>query len=283
MLIHGFGREGESSLAARIADRLPQHKPVIFEQYDAKAIFDAVLRAVPPDERMMLQKTWQQAITEDEENLLHALEAILSGPCAAYDPVAKRQPVLLITGDLETSALEQPAPGAILSPVKALYQAPFRAMLEAFERANTNSYLLLRSRYEFSLRNNKGVDLARRLHTVYSTLIDKSSNCEAEIQSGKIQDHLRGTAILDARAKQNKPYHAVLSYWHDDFAEINSIALRLERERRFCVWLDKWVASDKERWQQEVEQELSISNTRIIFLGQSTPKEWFTNEIYRSI
>ena len=48
VLLFGMGNLGKSSLAARIANRLPKHQTVVvYERYDALAIFEHLLRALP--------------------------------------------------------------------------------------------------------------------------------------------------------------------------------------------------------------------------------------------
>jgi hypothetical protein len=48
VLLHGMGNLGKSSVAARIASRLQRHQTVVvFERYDALAVFDGLLDSVP--------------------------------------------------------------------------------------------------------------------------------------------------------------------------------------------------------------------------------------------
>ena len=52
VLLHGQGRLGKSSLAARIADRCPDYAvAVVFGDYGALAILDAVARRCAPTRR----------------------------------------------------------------------------------------------------------------------------------------------------------------------------------------------------------------------------------------
>ncbi len=52
VLVHGMGALGKSSLAARVLSRIPHRPVLIFERYDALAIFDEVLTALPPAQRL---------------------------------------------------------------------------------------------------------------------------------------------------------------------------------------------------------------------------------------
>jgi hypothetical protein len=50
VMIQGMGNLGKSSLAERIASRMSDHTVVVvFERYDARAVFDALVKALPED------------------------------------------------------------------------------------------------------------------------------------------------------------------------------------------------------------------------------------------
>ncbi len=156
VLIHGMGALGKSSLAARVQNRMPQHHPVVvFERYDALAIFDQVLEALDPKSRLDEKTRWRETVKADPPALAEALEAWLS------DPLDTR-PALLIVDDLE-SILETPSQSDAATGVMPAYREALAAVLTAFERAQTQSRLLLTSRYEFRLPDGRGGDLAQGL------------------------------------------------------------------------------------------------------------------------
>ena len=155
VLIHGMGALGKSSLAARVQSRMPQHRPVvIFERYDALAIFDEVLGAGPeyPAAR-------KGALARGREGrsvaLADALESWLADPLDT-------KPILLIIDDLER-ILETPSQSDAPTGVLPAYRDALKAVLLAFDRASTQSRLLLTSRYEFRLPDGAGGDLAASL------------------------------------------------------------------------------------------------------------------------
>ena len=159
VLIHGMGNIGKSSLAARIANRLPNHRTaVVFERYDALAIFDRLLSLLPAGERREWEQSWREAIAKNNDLLADALEEMLNGP---FD----NEPILLIVDDLER-ILEEPDPEKPLTPVRDAAGNPeawrqvLGAVLKAFEAAETESKLLLTSRYLFTLPDGRGRDLA---------------------------------------------------------------------------------------------------------------------------
>ncbi len=70
VLIHGMGSLGKSSLAARIANRMPRHETVVlYERYHALAVFEALLRALPPRLKPEVEGAWREAIARDERAL----------------------------------------------------------------------------------------------------------------------------------------------------------------------------------------------------------------------
>ena len=157
VLVHGMGALGKSSLAARVLSRM-RHRPVlIFERYDALAIFDEVLGALAPAQRLTERTAWRETVKADPACLEEALESWLTGPLDA-------SPILLIVDDLER-ILETPTPtdteAAVM--VTAEYRVAIGAVLLAFAQAQTESRLLLTSRYDVRHPDGAGGDLAAAL------------------------------------------------------------------------------------------------------------------------
>ena len=101
VLIHGMGRLGKSSLAARVANRLPHHKTVVvFNAYRAHAVLDEVLDALPAKAKREFRGTGRGG-EGGPRGARRALREILEGPCSAHDPASGRQPILLVVDDLE--------------------------------------------------------------------------------------------------------------------------------------------------------------------------------------
>lgn len=190
MLIHGMGSLGKSSLAARIANRMPRHDTVVlYERYHALAVFEALLRALPPRLKPEVEGAWREAIARDERALQGALQELLEGPFRCEDAQTRSRPILLIVDDLE-QILEQPRPGQAATPVKADYSRVLAAIIGAFRDAEaSNSRLLLTSRYTFALTDG-GDDLARCLVDVPLPPMD-------EVQRDK---QMRAAAVLAAKA-----------------------------------------------------------------------------------
>jgi len=156
VLLHGMGNLGKSSLAARVAARMHGLTPVVlYERYDALGVFQALLGAVPADQREAIKNRWQEAVGNADANLGPALEAMLEGPLDAH-------PVLLIVDDLERVVLEKPSAGKAEIEPKPEYRETLAAILRAFAAAGTDSRLLITSRYRFALPDN-GRDLAAGL------------------------------------------------------------------------------------------------------------------------
>ena len=130
---------------------------LIFERYDALAIFDEVLGALAPAQRLTERSAWRETVKADPACLEEALESWLTGPLDA-------SPILLIVDDLER-ILETPTPtdteAAVM--VTAEYRAAIGAVLLAFAQAQTASRLLLTSRYDVRHPDGAGGDLAAAL------------------------------------------------------------------------------------------------------------------------
>ncbi len=117
VLIHGMGSLGKSSLAARIASRMNDHRTVVlFRRYDALSVFDRVVEAIPASRRQGFKDTWRDALLADPATLADALEALLEDPL-------DQAPILLIVDDLE-SILQTPDPSQIRTPVQRRLPLP---------------------------------------------------------------------------------------------------------------------------------------------------------------
>jgi hypothetical protein len=190
-----MGNLGKSSLAARVANRMQRHETVVlFERYDALAVFEALVRALPPLIAPEIDRTWRDAVMQDDGALKYALQDMLEGPFCRSDGKAKTQPILLIVDDLE-QILEQPTPGEAATPVKATYSQVLAAIIAAFRDAKpTNSRLLLTSRYTFALIDSRGDDLSARLvHVPLPPMDDAQRNKQ-----------MRAAALLAEKAVTGK-------------------------------------------------------------------------------
>ncbi|MFC8348637.1 CHAT domain-containing protein [Streptomyces sp. NPDC057280] len=149
VLLHGQGRLGKSSLAARIADRHPNRAvAVVFGDYTPAAILDAIADAVAtnPDARTLIEGR-RAEVREQPDRLKPLLIDLLAGPCAQeLDDV--RKPLLLIIDDLEQILTASPDGPHRLDAEHATVLAD---VLSAFDPAITDSRLLVTSRYTFTL------------------------------------------------------------------------------------------------------------------------------------
>jgi tetratricopeptide (TPR) repeat protein len=160
VLIHGMGNLGKSSLAHRVGTRKTSlRQVVVFKSYDALAIFDRLISALPGAQRDGLIETWRSVIADKASALGDVLEDLLQG-------VFHQQPILLVIDDLE-QILEQPGHSDIAAtPVQPAFRPALLAVLRSFARVNTDSRLLITSRYKFNLFDATGRDLAAGLTAV---------------------------------------------------------------------------------------------------------------------
>jgi tetratricopeptide (TPR) repeat protein len=149
VLLHGQGRLGKSSLAARIADRCPDYAvAVVFGDYGPLAIADAVAAAVRahPAARQLIRSRLP-LVREQPEAIEEVLIDLLAGPCAQAEDDGGR-PLLLIIDDLEQILVADPTGPHKVAPGQA---AVLAAVLRAFDPAETGSRLLVTSRFTFAL------------------------------------------------------------------------------------------------------------------------------------
>ncbi|WP_308285651.1 tetratricopeptide repeat protein [Actinoplanes hulinensis] len=147
VLLHGQGRLGKSSLAARIVDRCPQLAPaVVFGDYSAAAILEAVDEAVHADRNAReLIRDRRPEVRDRPEALGELLIDLLSGPCAQG---GGGRPLLLVIDDLEQVLVPDPNGPHRLEPRVA---AVLAGVLRAFDPNHTDSRLLVTSRFQFAL------------------------------------------------------------------------------------------------------------------------------------
>ena len=149
VLLHGQGRLGKSSLAARIADRFPDHAmAVVFGDYGAVAIADAVAAAVQanPAARQLLESRLPE-LRQRPQAIESVLVDLLAGPCAQVGEGGQR-PLLLIIDDLEQILVPDPSGPHRVAAADAGVLA---GVLRAFDPALSDSRLLVTSRFTFTL------------------------------------------------------------------------------------------------------------------------------------
>jgi hypothetical protein len=149
VLLHGQGRLGKSSLAARIADRFPGYAvAVVFGDYTAMGILDAVTEAVRANPAARdLARSGLARVRQRPRAIEEVLTDVLSGPCAQAGEAGQR-PLLLVIDDLEQVLVPDPDGPHRASPAFAPVLA---AVLRAFDPDQTDSRLLVTSRFTFAL------------------------------------------------------------------------------------------------------------------------------------
>lgn len=130
VLLHGMGRLGNSSLAARIANRRPDLKlAVVFEHYNARDVLAALAEALRANRAASdTLREAERRVREDATRLEQELIGLLCGPCAQSGHGGA--PVLLVIDDLEQvlewdEARQHHVFNASAAPVlRALLRAP---------------------------------------------------------------------------------------------------------------------------------------------------------------
>jgi len=202
LLIHGLGRLGKSSLAARIANRRPDLEPVvIFGVYDALGVAEAIVDAVP--ETAAIIEARLNDLRDHPERLGEVLRQVLEGPC---QQAGSGKPMLLVIDDLE-QILDAPATSGERWQVKASHVTMLRAVLRTFARARTASRLILTSRYTFTLEDGRE-DLAHRLAALQLPPMDEASARRQALR--REQMRTSGTAVPRDRSEDEATRHRQL-------------------------------------------------------------------------
>ena len=191
VLIQGMGNLGKSSLAERIASRLDGHAVVVvFERYDAHAVFHSLVAALPEDLQAAIVKTHEAAILDNPAALKLALQKLLKGPFSGH---GGSRPILLIVDDLER-ILADPKPGERATPFKTpAAGAVMGAVIAAFRDAGRDSAsrLVITSRYEFALTDAQGDDLAARLSVIALPPMDPAQQTKQMRTAARLNGRLR--------------------------------------------------------------------------------------------
>jgi hypothetical protein len=146
VVVHGMGRQGKSSLALRVVQRMPNYRPlVLYGSFDGNALLDSIAESVAePAAREFVRLN--RELARDEGALVDVLVQILETYCAQVE--GRRRPILFVLDDFEQ--ILEPGDTAPKRPMAGFVE-PVRALLRALDRAETESKLLITSRYTFTL------------------------------------------------------------------------------------------------------------------------------------
>jgi tetratricopeptide (TPR) repeat protein len=154
VLIHGMGRQGKSSLAARVARRLVNYSTVVvYGHYEAVDMLLAFQGLGPAINQIV--NDYEPKVQANPSVLSEALQQLLC---------EQDKSVLLVIDDLE-QVLEPPTEPDGLYTVRSDLQVGMRALLSSFDRwgGQSRSRLLLTSRYRFFVAGDNGENLAAKL------------------------------------------------------------------------------------------------------------------------
>jgi tetratricopeptide (TPR) repeat protein len=193
ILLHGMGRLGKSSLAARIANRRRDLKlAVVFEHYGALDIFAALEEALQEnrDARELVRQSAQR-VRKKPESLEDALIDLLCAPCMEVGDGGT--PLLLIIDDLERILDLDPAGGP--TRVKPESAPVMRAVLRAFNRT-IDSRLILTSRHPFVLEG-----LEERLLPLQLPPLSEAAQRKLELRQ---KEAAAGAVLVGAEATERE-------------------------------------------------------------------------------
>jgi tetratricopeptide (TPR) repeat protein len=194
VLLHGMGRLGKSSLAARVANRRPDLKlAVVFEHYGASDILAAIRDALQEnrDARELLRQA-TQLVSNEPERFEDSLVDLVRAPCMQAGN--NGTPLLLLIDDLER--ILDPGPTGPPHRIKSDFAPVIQAVLRAFDRT-TDCRLILTSRFKFALN---GLD--KRLFAVPLPPLSEAAQVKLELrQREAATDNVLAGSESDKRAE----------------------------------------------------------------------------------
>ncbi|MCP4107331.1 MAG: CHAT domain-containing protein, partial [Desulfobacteraceae bacterium] len=207
VLIHGFGGQGKSSLAARIANRMKDHQAVVIfggenelHRYGAQGVLTALRDAFTNRNLKEIADSYLSDLRRDPSMLAQVLRELLEGHCSGLKP--ETRPVLLIIDDFE-KILKKPA-GTGFHTVDPDFIETVRAVIQAFNRACTKSRLLITSRYNFTLPSDRGEDMAGLLMPVHLPPMQNYESRKQAVAKARAISVLHGKKDEDEAAEFRK-------------------------------------------------------------------------------
>jgi hypothetical protein len=83
--------------------------------------------------------------------------------------------------------------------------------------------------------------------------------------------------------QSGKKYHVFLSHAHLDAEVVKKLAVRLEDEAKFRVWVDEWVLVPGKSWQRGMARGLDEAGACAVFFGSKEQVGWFEKEIEKAM
>jgi hypothetical protein len=179
VLLHGMGRLGKTSLAARIANRRKDLKiAVVVDRYGEEDILKALREAFSTNSTALraLDKAAAR-VRENPSEFQNALAELLRGPCAQTG--GGGCPVLLIIDDLER--ILEPDPGEGRHHVCQQFVQVIKDLLTGFDPNFTDSRLVVTNRFPFQLS-----DVESRLTEIQLTSLPETAQRKLELRQKEV-------------------------------------------------------------------------------------------------
>lgn len=169
VVVHGMGNLGKSSLAARVAGRMRRHRiTVVFGKVTERTVFAALKRAgdviaaemkIAEGEELRAElRTMEQIVAEDATRFGAMAQSL-------FAVVFDEHPVLLVLDDFEQSLVPPAADGGTVMP-RPEHLSAVTQLLAALAAVETQSRLLITTRFDFTAKEGAGTDLAAALARV---------------------------------------------------------------------------------------------------------------------
>ncbi|MEZ6053956.1 MAG: CHAT domain-containing protein, partial [Planctomycetaceae bacterium] len=160
-LLYAVGRQGKSSTAYRVMQRLVEHRPVVlYGTFDALYVLRQFEQRIGGQAVQTIVDKYKPLVADNPAQLKNALQELLSGPCVQYVRQANdhpaQHPVLLVLDDFEQMLHFPQGTGAAphLDPQFPKRRAAVIAILRAFQAVpETKSCLMITCRSNFELQD----------------------------------------------------------------------------------------------------------------------------------
>ena len=184
---------------------MPKHKTVLIygdkqqkRQYTGRYILEA-LKTIPDigTETESRIEQLKQQVEQNPSDFKAALKELLEKAFSGHNE--KHQAILMVVDDLE-KLLIPPRQNSSIYSVDKDYQNPLIAIISAFKEANTQSRLILTTRYDFDLVDDKGEEISDKLFKLpLASMNETAANKQYRVKYGNITSINQGITLEPAR------------------------------------------------------------------------------------
>ncbi len=128
-------------------------------------------------------------------------------------------------------------------------------------------------------------NIAEGIRTTVENLTASPTKITVSLPSGPNNNRLDEVSPLTAQPNtlQTDEFDVFISHSHLDATWVEILAMRLEDEQSFRVWLDQWFLIPGQSFQKAMAEGITQAKCCIICISEHTPSGWFKREIERAL